>query len=211
MRYALNLHVASFGLATLLLAASAGTLQAAPPARSTANPQLTMVIAKRGTIQIELFPTAAPKTVAHILALVKRHFYNGIRFHRVVPGFVAQGGDPGTRKLTRQQVNDPAVVASHNIGDGGSGTTVPLEATMPHTRGTLGLARSNDPTSGDSQFFFNLVDNHRLDSQYCVFGKILKGLKVMDSIKQGDRIVSLTLTKQSKATKPARKSTAHHK
>jgi len=208
MRHALNLRAASLCLAALLLAACSGSSLAGPPVKPAANPQLTMVIAKRGTIQFELFPKAAPKTVAHFLALVKRHFYNGIRFHRVVPGFVAQAGDPGTRKLTRLQLNDPAIAASHNIGDGGSGTTVPLEATVPHTRGTLGLARSNDPTSGDSQFFFNLVDNHRLDTQYCVFGKILKGLKVMDSIKQGDRIVSVTL---SKPAAPRKTGKPHHK
>jgi cyclophilin family peptidyl-prolyl cis-trans isomerase len=154
------------------------------------NPRLEMVIQNRGTIIIELYKNDAPKTVEHFISLVNKHFYDGTLFHRVIAGFVAQGGDPKTKGV------DGATIANldpnnSGYGEGGSGTTVPLEVKAQHDRGTLGLARAQDPNSGDSQFFFNLVPNHSLDSGYCCFGKVVKGMDVMDAIRQGDKITSL--------------------
>lgn len=154
------------------------------------NPRVQMVVAKRGTIVIELLPKQAPKTVAHFLGLVHKKFYDGILFHRVVPGFVAQAGDPKSKSVEGASIaNVPA--ESTGLGEGGSGVTVPLEAGGAHERGSLGLARTQDPNTGDSQFFFNLVANHSLDGGYTVFGKVVSGLNVMDTIKQGDKIVSV--------------------
>jgi cyclophilin family peptidyl-prolyl cis-trans isomerase len=172
------------------------------------NPRVEMEIEKKGKITIELLPESAPKTVAHFRKLVEKKFYDGILYHRVVPGFVAQAGDPTSKKHKPSDLaglSSEEVGAKFKLGMGGSGKTVPLEANIPHDRGTLGLARSSDPNSGDSQFFLNLVPNHSLDGQYCVFGKITKGLDVMDKIAIGDRIKSVREIKTKKETKPKKK------
>jgi cyclophilin family peptidyl-prolyl cis-trans isomerase len=91
-------------------------------------------------------------------------------------------------------LTDIQVAQKFALGNGGSGKTVPLEPKLAHERGTVALARSADIDSGDSQFFFNLKANHLLDSQYCVFGRVTKGLDVMDKIELGDRITSLRVT-----------------
>jgi len=165
------------------------------PVRLTAgNPRVAMVIEKRGTMEIELLPGVAPKTVAHFLGLADRRFYDGILFHRLEPKLLVQAGDPESRKVDGQKIAaiTPAEVTQlYHLGLGGSGRTVPLEASATCVRGTLGLARGATPDSGDSQFFFNLADNHRLDNQYTVFGKVIAGLDVMDRIQQGDRIKSI--------------------
>lgn len=170
-------------------------------ALAQSNPRVEMEVEKRGKITIELLPKDAPKTVAHILSLVDKKFYDGLLFHRVRAGFVAQAGDPASRKVKGETIANLPPEGT-GLGSGGSGKNVPLEAKVPHDRGTLGLARSQAEDSGDSQFFFNLVPNHGLDGAYCVFGKIVKGLDVMDKIKQGDRIKSV---RALKATKPKKK------
>jgi len=118
---------------------------------------------------IELRPDLAPKTVAHFKELVKRGFYDGLKFHRVIPGFMAQTGDPlGT-------------------GAGGSGQNVPAEFSQAHfIRGTVGLARANDPDSGDSQFFICFQPAPFLDGKYTIFGQVTKGMEFVDQIKMGD-------------------------
>lgn len=191
----------AFGLlAIFLIAAHPLSAQTPPKAPSTGkpNPQLTMVIAKRGTIVIELYPHAAPKTVAHIVNLVNRKFYDGMLFHRVIPDFAAQTGDPKTRGMDGAKLHgltDIQVSERYAIGNGGSGKTVPLEPKLPNERGSVTLARGNQIDTGDSQFFFNLKANHNLDNSFCVFGNVIKGLNVMDKIQLGDRIVSLRVTK----------------
>lgn len=184
------------------LALSSQTASAQPPVKGPAtgkpNPNLTMVIAKRGAIVIELYPHAAPKTVAHVVSLVNRKFYDGLLFHRVISEFMAQTGEPRSRNIDGAKLHglsDLQVAQKYALGNGGSGKTVPLEPKLPHERGTVGLARSRDIDSGDSQFFFNLKANHNLDSGYCVFGKVIKGLEVMDKIELGDRITSVRVTK----------------
>ncbi|MCS6776054.1 MAG: peptidylprolyl isomerase [Chloroherpetonaceae bacterium] len=175
-----------------------GSSSTAMVASAQSNPRVEMVIEKRGTLVIELYPKAAPKTVAHFLALTQKKFYDGILFHRVVPNFVAQAGDPASRKYKPSDLNRLSaeeIGAKYQLGTGGSGKTVPLEASLPHDRGTLGLARAQDPNSGDSQFFLNLVPNHSLDGNYCVFGKVIRGLDVMDRIQNGDRIKSVRVLK----------------
>jgi peptidylprolyl isomerase len=123
---------------------------------------------KDGNVVIQLEPDLAPKTVAHIKALVAKGFYDDTPIHRVIPGFMAQMGDPtGT-------------------GTGGSGQNVPAEFTdTPFERGTVGLARSSNPDSGDSQFFICFAAADFLNKQYTVFGKVVSGMEVVDKIKAG--------------------------
>ena len=209
-----------FGPSVLLLAALAlfsPATVAGPPTKpvSPPNPRMSMVIEGRGTIIIELDAKTAPKSCAHIMELAKKGFYDRMLFHRVVTDFVAQTGDPGSKKIDGAQLRDltdDQVAARFGLGGGGSGSTVPLEPGGIHDRGTLGMARSQSVDSNDSQFFFNLTPNHSLDYNYTQLGKVVsgieelskpkpgekqdktmtlaRGMKVMDSIRQGDRITS---------------------
>jgi len=133
-----------------------------------------------GSIYCALFPDAAPKHVERILQLAEEGFYNGIRFHRIVPGFVAQVGDP----KTKNGLEGPGV------GSGGSTYgNLPLEINRAYknVRGSLAMARTNDPNSANSQFYIVLADAPHLDGQYTVFGKVLdQGMSVVDQIKRGD-------------------------
>lgn len=155
-------------------------------------PVVEFDIVGRGRIQVELFDTDAPRTVRHILALIDRGFYNGQRFHRVIPNFVAQVGDPETKELTAEQFRERADGrgGTHGIGGGGSGRNVVFERNQrSHRRGTLGMALSAPASdTGDSQFFFNLKDNTQLDGDYVVFGRVTRGLHLIDSIRRGDQI-----------------------
>lgn len=146
----------------------------------------TLEINGRGTIGMELYPKAAPKTVAHFLSLVKNNFYRGIKFHRV-ESWVIQAGDPVTRGAPVDSFD------SKGAGSHGSGTqTVPLEAVLPHIRGAVGLARSQDPNSGDSQFYILLDDKPELNGQYCIFGRVVSGENVPATVQKGDEIEKLT-------------------
>lgn len=124
---------------------------------------------KDGRVVIELLPKAAPKHVARIKELVRQCFYDGIVFHRVIDGFMAQTGDPlGT-------------------GMGGSGKKLAAEFNSePHVRGTVSMARAMDPNSADSQFFICFADARFLDRQYTVWGKVVSGMEFVDKIKKGD-------------------------
>ena len=133
-----------------------------------------------GPVYCSLFPDAAPKHVERILMLVEEGFYNGQRFHRIVPNFVAQIGDP----KSRDGVNGPGV------GSGGSKYgSIALEVNRAYKngRGTLAMARTNDPNSANSQFYIVLKDAPHLDMQYTVFGKVLdNGMDLVDQLKVGD-------------------------
>ncbi len=124
-----------------------------------------------GRVVIELRPDLAPKHVARIKELAREGFYDGIVFHRVIDGFMAQGGDPtGT-------------------GTGGSGKKLPAEfSAEPHVRGVCSMARSQDPNSGDSQFFIVFDDARFLDKQYTVWGKVTSGMEFVDKIKRGEPV-----------------------
>jgi len=135
-----------------------------------ADPENTLYMElKDGRVVIELLPNVAPKTVARIKELTRQGFYDGIVFHRVIDGFVAQTGDPtGT-------------------GMGGSGKTLPAEFSRePHVRGTLSMARTDNPDSADSQFFICFATLPYLDGQYTVFGKVVSGMEFVDLIKRGE-------------------------
>lgn len=134
------------------------------------------IVTSKGPVVVELFPDVAPKHVEAFKTLVQKGFYNGLKFHRVVPGFVAQTGDPtGT-------------------GTGGPGYTLKAEFNdKPHKRGALGMARSASQDSAGSQFYFVLEDAPHLDGNYTVFGQVLSGMENIDKIKVGDTMEKLTI------------------
>lgn len=128
---------------------------------------------KHGDIEVEFFPDVAPKHVENFKKLTSSGFYDGSLFHRIVPGFVIQGGDP----LTKSSAN------KSRWGTGGPGWTVKAEFNKkPHSRGVLSMARSMDPNSAGSQFFIVLKDSNFLDGQYTVFGKVKSGMDAVDKI-----------------------------
>jgi len=138
-----------------------------------------------GCIEVQLYPSAAPKTVANFVNLSRTGFYNNLVWHRIVAGFVIQTGDPNTRNGGGNR---------SLWGTGGSGKTVPLEinSTLHNDYGYLGMARSTDPNSGSSQFYINLANNTSLNGQYTVFGKVISGIDVALAIGK----VTVNSTKQ---------------
>ncbi len=132
-----------------------------------------LVKTKFGDMKLVLFPELAPKHVESFLKLVKSGFYNGTIFHRIIPGFMIQGGDPLTK--------DPANRSRY--GTGGPGYTLPAEFNrVAHEKGILSAARTADPNSAGSQFFIMVDKAPHLDGQYTVFGEIVKGLDVVETI-----------------------------
>lgn len=159
-----------------------------------ADPENTLYLdLKDGRVVIELLPDVAPKTVAHIKELVRQGFYDNTPIHRVIPGFMAQMGDPtGT-------------------GAGpGSGKTVDAEfSNLHHTRGTVSMARTSDPNSADSQFFICFDEAGFLDGKYTIFGQVIDGMHFVDRIAAGteanngavanpDKIVKVTVAADAK-------------
>ncbi len=125
-----------------------------------------------GDIVLKFFPEVAPNHVANFIKLGKENLYDGTTFHRVIPGFMIQGGDPNSKTPDR---------SSH--GKGGPGSRVKAEFnSKPHKRGTLSMARSNDPDSAGSQFFICVADANFLDWQYTAFGEVVSGMEVVDKI-----------------------------
>jgi len=126
-----------------------------------------------GEMVVEFWPEVAPKTVANFKKLAREGFYDGTAFHRIMRGFMIQGGDPNTK--------DPSKESSYGIG--GPGYSISAEFNdRPHLRGVLSMARSADPNSAGSQFFVCLATASSLDHQYTAFGKVIKGLDVLDKI-----------------------------
>lgn len=136
----------------------------------------------KGDIRIEFFPNDAPNHVAAFIELARKGFYDGTKFHRVVPGFVVQGGDPLSK------ADDPMV------GTGGPGYRLKAEFNArKHLDGTLAMARSADPDSAGSQFYICLGPQPALDGQYTVFGQVIDGMDVVRSIEVGDVMQSVTI------------------
>src|SRR6185312_11903133 len=132
-----------------------------------------IITTKFGDIKLEFYPEHAPKTVDNFKELAKKGFYDGLIFHRIVPKFVIQGGDPNTRNLSNRGT----------WGTGGPGWTVKAEFNKnKHSRGALSMARSQDPNSAGSQFFIVLKDSSFLDGQYTVFGRVTAGMDSVDKI-----------------------------
>lgn len=139
----------------------------------------TITLEKGGTIEIEFYPQDAPDTVMNFITLAKKGFYDGLTFHRVEPGFVVQGGDP------------------RGNGTGGPGYTVKAEFNkQKHLRGTVAMARAQDPDSAGSQFYICLNPAPFLDGKYTVFGRVVSGMEVVDGIKVGDKMKSVRIAEE---------------
>ncbi len=155
-------------LATLAAVTLSGAALAAGPAAGDLENTLYLQL-KSGRVVIALRPDVAPKHVERIKALTRQGFYNGLKFHRVIEGFMAQTGDPR--------------------GDGTGGSSlpnVPAEFNpMPFERGTLGMARSQSPNSANSQFFIMFADGAFLNGNYTAFGRVVSGMEFVDQIKRG--------------------------
>lgn len=153
-------------------AAKPGAASIATPPEVAANPANRMMLdlSSGGTVTIQLRPDLAPNHIARIQTLVRQGFYNGLAFHRVIPGFMAQGGDP------------------KGTGEGGSDLPdLKAEFTsVPFLRGTVGAARTDAPDTANSQFFIMFVPNASLDNKYTVVGRVISGMDAVDKIAPGE-------------------------
>ena len=139
--------------------------------------EIAVIETKFGKIEIQFFEDKAPGHVKNFKDLANKGFYDGTIFHRVIPGFMIQGGDPNTKSDDR---------STHGMG--GPGYSIKAEFNdIPHKRGTLSMARSQDPDSAGSQFFVVVKDSGFLDGQYTAFGKVLTGMAVADQIVNSPR------------------------
>ena len=135
------------------------------------NPIVTIEMENGGVMKAELYPDTAPNTVNNFISLIQKSFYDGLIFHRVIPGFMIQGGDPD------------------GVGMGGPGYSIRgefsqngFENSLLHTRGVLSMARAMDPDSAGSQFFIMVDDAPHLDGGYAAFGKVIEGMETADAI-----------------------------
>ncbi len=136
------------------------------------NPKIKMTVKNHGTMIAELYPDMAPLTVANFLKLAKEGFYNGLIFHRVIPGFMIQGGGFDQEYNQKEAATIKGEFAANGF----------TQNTLKHTRGVLSMARTMIPDSASSQIFIMHADSPHLDKQYAAFGKIIEGEEVIDSI-----------------------------
>jgi len=161
------------------VAASAQAQTAAPKTITVAKEEIkkmsgtkAIIETKFGNITLKFFPEVAPGHVQNFIDLAKKGFYDGTTFHRVIPGFMIQGGDPNSKDPNKSK-----------HGQGGPGYTIKAEfSDKPHKRGTLSMARAGSPDSAGSQFFLCAKDSSFLDKQYTVFGEVESGIEVVDKI-----------------------------
>ena len=175
-----------------------GGAKPAPAAATTASGAGPVVVFEtaKGTFEMEMYPNEAPKSVEHILTLVKRNFYNGLRVHRMVPGFVVQFGDPQTRDMTKKSL----------WGTRGSGKYIgvaEISPKRPHKLGAVALAHAGDPREGDSQMYICLSGPARyeaIDGDFTVFAQVISGMDVVQKLVETDVIRRATV----KGSAPAR-------
>jgi cyclophilin family peptidyl-prolyl cis-trans isomerase len=164
---------------------------AAPPAAAAkpspgAGPIVVVETAQKGSFEFETYPNEAPKSVDHILALVKRNFYNGQRVHRVVKGQLVQFGDPLSRDMSKRDY----------WGTGGSGKPIgvsEVSAKRKHLVGSVALAHSGDPRSADSQMYIMLMAQPKYDKDYTVIGRVISGMDVVQKLQETDIIRRVTV------------------
>ena len=164
--------------------------------------EVAVITTSKGVIRVKLDGEGAPIHVGNFVELADKGFYNGIKFHRYVPGFVIQGGDPQTRDFSQEEVARMANMPMSRLGTGGPGYTIKEEFTTnpnnSHEDGTLAMARSQNPDSAGSQFYFFLGEQHFLDPNYTVFGQTIDGLDVIGSLRVGDEIESIEIEGESR-------------
>jgi peptidyl-prolyl cis-trans isomerase B (cyclophilin B) len=166
-------------LSVLLVACTTspqGAVVETPSEADTMNPKVE-IKTNKGIITAEIFKQQAPITAGNFLSLIEQKFYDGLKFHRYVPGFVIQGGDP------------------KGDGTGGSAKTIPLEIAkgLKHDAFYLSMARTNDPNSASSQFYITLAPTPHLDGSYAIFGKVLTGQDVVLKLREGDKMESVSI------------------
>jgi len=155
------------------VAFSVANIESVMAADTTPKVPRAIIKTKFGDIEIEFYPDVAPRHVENFIKLAKDGFYNGTIFHRVIPGFMIQGGDPNTKDTLKKET----------YGQGGPGHNVKAEFNdIPHKRGIVSMARAADPDSAGSQFFIVVEDSRFLDRKYSVFGQVKKGIGVADKI-----------------------------
>jgi peptidyl-prolyl cis-trans isomerase B (cyclophilin B) len=135
------------------------------------NPVVTIEMENEGFIKIELYPSVAPNTVNNFISLINKKFYDNTIFHRVIPGFMIQGGDP-----------DGTGMGGPNYSIKGEFASNGFKNDLLHDRGILSMARSGNPNSAGSQFFIMVKNSPHLDGQYASFGKVIEGMEVVDKI-----------------------------
>tara|TARA_Y100001970_G_scaffold294370_1_gene451913 strand:- start:15465 stop:16031 length:567 start_codon:yes stop_codon:yes gene_type:complete len=165
----INYYKKNIAVFFIFMAMMMGVNMSSAEANSVTAENTLVMELKNGSVTIEMLPEIAPNHVMRIKELVKDKFYDGLLFHRVIDGFMAQTGDPR--------------------GDGTGGSGVKLEAEFSqesHVRGVVSMARAQDPNSGDSQFFIVFQDSNWLDGQYTVWGRVTDGMEFVDQIKRGD-------------------------
>jgi len=156
--------------AAALVAVPASHVYAAEEAE-VRNPLVTMDLGELGVIKVELFPDVAPNTVNNFISLVQAGFYDGVIFHRVIPGFMIQGGDP-----TGTGMGGPGYSIRGEFSQNG------FENSLKHERGVISMARTSVPDSAGSQFFIMVADHPHLDGSYAAFGRVVEGMEVADRI-----------------------------
>lgn len=167
------------------------------PEYKPSGEEIAIFNTSKGTIKVKLMGKDAPIHVGNFVELAKKGFYDNVKFHRYVPGFVVQGGDPNTRDHSSEEV----AAGVHNprsiFGTGNPGYSIHEEfTTNPHNEhndGSLAMARSSNPNSAGSQFYFCLGPQHALDMDYTVFGDTIDGLDVIKSLRVGDVIESIEI------------------
>src|SRR5688500_3791072 len=180
--FAIVVLVAAVAMEALGAQGGAAPKPAAPAAKPAAGAGPILVVETvKGTIEIQTFPADAPKTVEHIVARARRNFYNGLRVHRVEPGFVVQFGDPQTRDMTKRD----------RWGNGGSGKPIGVgepSAKHKHVVGAVAMAHPGNPNLADSQMYIMLGNASRLDGGYTVFGEVIAGMDVVRKLAVPDVI-----------------------
>jgi cyclophilin family peptidyl-prolyl cis-trans isomerase len=169
----------------LVLTAAPALAQGGGQAAAPAGPVLVFETEK-GTFEIETFPSQAPKTVQHIVDLVQKRFYNGLRVHRVVRNFVVQLGDPQTRDMSKKD----------DWGGGGSGKPIGVAEFgkgLKHTIGIVSMAHAGEPVRADSQFFIVIGPASHLDGKHQIWGRVSSGMDVVNKLAVPDRIIRATV------------------
>ena len=185
MRHALAIVAVAGVLIGSTHVAAAGQERGAARRSPGAGPIIVFDTVK-GSFEVETYPNEAPRTVEHILALVKRNFYNGLRIHRYEPGYVVQFGDPQTRDMTKRD----------RWGTGGSGRVIGVSEVnkkRPHQTGSVAAAFARDPREADSQIYVTLSPQPQLNSRFTVFGQVISGMDVVNRLRVTDVIKRATV------------------